>query len=1529
MSNDTIARGVIEVELDGSGVDVGIAKTEQSLENFGKSAEKAGKRASDGIEKIGEGGDKAATKVDNQTRRLIQSIERATASMQTGARGSTEYYRALANSRGVNLKVLQPYLDQLDGVAEKTRIADEARRKMLDGQKFIADLNRTNDALGKTQSQLLAMRAAELGVADAAAPMIAKLRQAELATGAAGMSVKQYQAALRGLPAQMTDIFVSLQGGQRPLTVLLQQGGQLKDMFGGIGSAVRAAGGYILGLVNPFTVATAAVAGLGYAYYASWKETSQFQNALISTGNYAGLTAGKMRALAVDVGAVSGHYSKSIEATRLLAATGTIAGQNIEIALRGVVAGLEVTGKEVSDLVGDFTRLGKDPLKGLLDLNEQYNFLTIATYKQVKALQDQGKHQEAATTAFKAYSDAMQERKGELERNTGYIERAWDGITAAINRAKSALFGWGAESTSDELRKRAASIEAQISGIRNVRSVSNIGRLNALKRELVEVNAELEKFNIKEREAKKRSDAALADKQKIEQAGVYDTYMNARVGEGLSGSYAKRLNDENEAFKKATIGLKENSKEYQDALKAHQTAVAEIRRSASSKTDSLTKHDQEEMQRLVSSIRARTAEYDLETKAGVNATESQKLRIKVGEELASTTNKLLLGSKGYIQALLDENAAAEASALAAIKRQKLQTDLNAIYERGSEALRSVAEQMALEYQLYGKSNDARELAAISLKEMATAEAKLIELKKQHGELDPQIIANIRAEALERGKSTEAMQGQIRALGYARQLREENKQYSLDLIFDDRARAKAQLAIDDQMWQERIKLAGEGTQAQKELQQEYATWYANQANKPAVEEWRRSVAQYDDIFRKGFAAMLNRGDGTWKSWSQSLLTTFKTTVADQIYKMLAQPFVVKLVGSILGVNANGTAANGGGLAGFMNSFSGTGGGSLSNNFFGGLGNMISSAGTLFGSQALSQFASGMSGRMVGAAAGMGPTVAGSASGIGSMTSGWGAAGATFAKAMPWVGAAVQAISGDVRGAAFTAAGAAIGSIIPGIGTAIGAMVGSLIGSLTGGKDLKKYGSVSAGTYQNGEYQNTLSGTFGDRNAGANASLSGLNQAFSTALGGLLKTYGLSDSISTSSDISSRTNTRGGFYASFEGGSVSFGRNYGKAKHASIEKAFEAMVGEVMGKTLASAIQQSKLPEGIRSLFSGMTDQTQVANMLTASINLSDVQKQLADRFGITVDQSAKAAKATGLAGDELIAFVNKINSVAYGFKSTGEVILAGRVKLEESIEAVMGKIQMPASLVAFDEILKSIDKSTQAGIQDFSDLFSLRDGFAEFTQGLDSLKAGVSNSVLGLKSPAEQLAAMRKGLIDSFAELDLTVPGSVRELIALGESIDFTSEKGLTLASVFPALVEQFLNAKNATDSLVGSMKALDINRYKTLVDYSRAAAYQRNGISLSRLPSFDVGTNSVPRDMVAMVHANERIIPAADNRELMERLSRPSQESLAIVVAIRELQAQVAALQSQGKATEQLMRQISKLLNNVTSGGDAMRTEQV
>ena len=85
--------------------------------------------------------------------------------------------------------------------------------------------------------------------------------------GKTGQSAAQTAFAMRMIPAQMTDIIVGLSTGQSPFMVLMQQGGQLKDMFGGIIPAIKGVSTYVMGLVNPFTVAAGAVGLLTYAVY--------------------------------------------------------------------------------------------------------------------------------------------------------------------------------------------------------------------------------------------------------------------------------------------------------------------------------------------------------------------------------------------------------------------------------------------------------------------------------------------------------------------------------------------------------------------------------------------------------------------------------------------------------------------------------------------------------------------------------------------------------------------------------------------------------------------------------------------------------------------------------------------------------------------------------------------------------------------------------------------------------------------------------------------------------------------------------------------------------------------------------------------------------------------------------------------------------------------------------------------------------------------------------------------------------------
>lgn len=378
----------IKMTADATGVETGVARAKRSIRDLGNTAQAEGKKAAAGLENIGAGSGKAATKVESATRSLIGSIQRTTAAMEAGSKSSADYYRALAQQRGISTQTLEPYLKQLELVTAKQKAAQTA-------------LTAGNAVLDKT-----------------------------------GISAKQTAAALRGVPAQFTDIAVSLQGGQNPLTVLLQQGGQLKDMFGGIGPAARALGGYVIGLVNPFTVTAAAVAALALAYKQGSDEADEYRKSLVLTGNVAGTTTRQMQIMAQNIDLVVGTQHQAAEALAAVASTGLVAGRDLQKFGETAVRIQRTLGTSVQDTAKQFEALGREPLRASEKLNESMNYLTLSVYDQIRALQDQGREAEAASVAQNAYADAMNQRTAKLDANLGIIQRAWRAV------ADAALEGW-------------------------------------------------------------------------------------------------------------------------------------------------------------------------------------------------------------------------------------------------------------------------------------------------------------------------------------------------------------------------------------------------------------------------------------------------------------------------------------------------------------------------------------------------------------------------------------------------------------------------------------------------------------------------------------------------------------------------------------------------------------------------------------------------------------------------------------------------------------------------------------------------------------------------------------------------------------------------------------------------------------------------------------------------------------------------------------------------------------------------------
>ncbi|WP_427172452.1 phage tail tape measure protein [Enterobacter hormaechei] len=314
-----------------------------------------------------------------------------------------------------------------------------------------AQFEHFNTILNQTRERLS-------GVADV---LPEALSRQEAAARRAGISVGQYSAAMRTLPAQFTDIATQLAGGQSPFLILLQQGGQIKDQFGGVKGALTGVGDYLrtlIGFINPVTVGIGGlVVGLGamaVAWYKGSQEASEFNKQLILTGNYSASSASQLSDMAQKIGGSSGKVAAAARTLAEVVGAGTFKTEQLETVTRAALAMQEATGQSVDTTIKNFQKLYASPTKAAEDLNSTLHFLTSSQYDYISALERRGDKEGAAEAAAKAYSLAEQKRSQQILDNMGYIEKAAKATGDAIKGMWDSLLDIGRpEAPADMLKK--------------------------------------------------------------------------------------------------------------------------------------------------------------------------------------------------------------------------------------------------------------------------------------------------------------------------------------------------------------------------------------------------------------------------------------------------------------------------------------------------------------------------------------------------------------------------------------------------------------------------------------------------------------------------------------------------------------------------------------------------------------------------------------------------------------------------------------------------------------------------------------------------------------------------------------------------------------------------------------------------------------------------------------------------------------------------------------------------------------------
>ncbi len=524
-SEENIAAGVFELRADGNQFRAEIANTTEVAKRFERTILESFNKAGAAASATGalEGSSKRyvsaiereAAAIERKTASLVMSateIRRAEAAARGETAGAADaitkldaaeraYKRVSAAAQQAadvnafgdlltksqslgqvekNIDKLTAALERLQGEARNVgtvrltaaRTEETQKVKAADDSAFVEGLRKRSDAIGKTQADLLELQAAERGLSVQAAPYIANLRAQEKALGIytggardARVSTNQLRVAMQQLPAQFTDVFTSLAGGQNPLLVLIQQGGQIKDSFGGIGNALKGIGSAIASAFTPVRLivgsAIAALGAIGYAFIAGEKEASAYRQALVLTGNAAGTTAGHLKATAEAVSRAVGTQGKAAETIAQLAATGRVAGRDLRLLAEAAIRLEREGGPAVKDAVAAFAELGKAPTQGALKLNETTRFLTVSVLEQIKALEEQGRVVEAARVAQNAYATEGIARAKELESQLGSLQRATRGVTSFFKEMWDAVLDVGRDqSPTKKLETITASLEA-------------------------------------------------------------------------------------------------------------------------------------------------------------------------------------------------------------------------------------------------------------------------------------------------------------------------------------------------------------------------------------------------------------------------------------------------------------------------------------------------------------------------------------------------------------------------------------------------------------------------------------------------------------------------------------------------------------------------------------------------------------------------------------------------------------------------------------------------------------------------------------------------------------------------------------------------------------------------------------------------------------------------------------------------------------------------------------------------------------
>ena len=357
------------------------------------------------LEALGDVGDRALKRVQQSAQNAANAFAGVSDSL-----GGDAYQKRAADiaAYGTELDRLRAKFDPVFAASKRYEAAlDEIAKAESLGAINAGVATRARESATKAFSDSVApIKATAAATAQVASSHTTAASAAEQLAGhqanlAASTGATAYQ--MRALAQQMPDVVSGLLTGQKPFTILVQQGGQVVQVAGGMGAAFRTLVQYVGGpWVLAFAAGTLAVGGLASRAAALEQEAKLVSVALRAVGKDAEISTSQIEGYirALERQGVARSQASSV-VTDLVRTPG-LSGDGIGSAVSASSDLSVALGTDKAAAAKQAAAIFADGYEGVRKLDQALNFLTVDQNTAIKTMFEHGQKTEAATAAFAA-----------------------------------------------------------------------------------------------------------------------------------------------------------------------------------------------------------------------------------------------------------------------------------------------------------------------------------------------------------------------------------------------------------------------------------------------------------------------------------------------------------------------------------------------------------------------------------------------------------------------------------------------------------------------------------------------------------------------------------------------------------------------------------------------------------------------------------------------------------------------------------------------------------------------------------------------------------------------------------------------------------------------------------------------------------------------------------------------------------------------------------------------------------------------